>query len=523
MYSGQNNSSASYLSNTTTSKDVPETTSTLFKTTPLIFSTLEGTSYYVTNTTTHVEGRNSLLLITSILLQSTSSKLHLTSSSSFLSTTVSGNLSIASASYVSSSKIPSKSSIFSSTVHLSLSQTKTLESPISSYVYSSVFTTTNFSFPATLFTSSISFRVNSSLTHDSTALRPNYSTSTLSSMHRTTIVSSRMPHFSTSPVMSTITVSLLTSPRERHSSVATSTAHVPSRQFSSFGISTTLLLLVKSSQSSAVSFSATFPARTKVTMTSSPKSSTANTSAATSLVLLQSSPQTLSLRLTISPHSNTLESLKITTVKPSLSDQSNLHSKTSQVKSHNTLTKISSSDTKQPLLSSVSVINNILVQFDGKLVVSPKLSFKKEHDLKIFADSIEGVLNEALNEVNGFVYSKVLVITQNNEDMYDCLFQIVMRKPSSETGATLQERISKFNETNGFGQFMLHFVETRISASHDSSPKASLYLWAIIVIAALGVICFLLLVAFIYTRVCNLINCFHVDLSNKPNYMGRQV
>ena len=328
--------------------------------------------------------------------------------------------------------------------------------------------------------------------------------------------SSNKVHFSTSSVMPPIQtislVSLLASPRGPHSGVATSAAHVSSSQYSSVSKSATVFSLVKSSRSSAVSISTTILAQTKLTgttaMTSGLKSSTANISVASS----QSSFQTPSLKLSILSQSKILKSLKIITVRPSLSEQFISRTKTSQMKSHNTLTKISSFNTKEAAVSSASVINNIFIQFDGKLVLSPKSSFKKKHNLKIFADSIESVLDTALNQANGFLYSKVLVITQSNEDKYDCMFQIIMRKSTLETAATLQEKINTFNQTNGFGHFMLHSVETRVLSSHDSSAETSLYLWAIIVIVALGVLCFLLLVAFICTQVCSLFNCFY---SNK--------
>ena len=502
------------MSNLTTPKEFSETRSTLFKTSLSISSTWGTTSNYVTNTTSQVRRRSSTLLITVTVPQSTSSKLHSLSSASFPSIAVSDDLSLAS--HVSPSKISSQSLIFLSTGNHSFSQTQTSESHVSSHVYSSVFERVNFSSPAKPFTSSILLDVSSLLASDSTALGPNYSTSAISLMPRSPTMSTSFnkPHFSTSSVMSPIqtisSLSLLASPPGPHSSVATSAAHVPSSQYSFVSKSATLFSLVKSSRSSAVSISTTILAQTKLTgttaMTSGLKSSSANISAASS----QSSFQTPnSLKLSISSQSKILKSLKITTVRPSLSEQFISETKTSQMKSHNTLTKISSFNTKEAAVSSASVINNIFTQFDGKLVLSPKSSFKKKHNLKIFADSIESVLDTALNQANGFLYSKVLVITQSNEDKYNCMFQIIMRKSTLETADTLKEKIIKFNQTDGFGHFMLHSVET---SSHDSSAETSLYLWAIIVIAALGVLCFLLLVAFICTQVCTLFNCSY---SNK--------
>ena len=504
------------MSNLTTPKEFSETRSTLFKTSLSISSTWGTTSNYVTNTTSQVRQRSSTLLITVTVPQSTSSKLHSLSSASFPSIAVSNDSSLAS--HVSPSKISSQSLIFLSTGNHSFSQTQTSESHISSHVYSSVFEIANFSSPAKPFTSSILLDVSSLFASDSTALRPNYSTSAISLMPRspTMSTSSNKPHFSTSSVMSPIqtisSLSLLASSRGPHSSVATSAAHVPSSQYSSVSKSATHFSLVKSSRSSAVSISTTILAQTKLTgttaMTSGLKSSTANISVASS----QSSFQTPSLKLSILSQSKILKSLKITTVSSPLSEQFISGTKTSQMKSHNTLTKISSFNTKEAAVSSASVINNIFIQFDGKLVLSPKSSFKKKHNLKIFADSIESVLDTALNQANGFLYSKVLVITQSNEDKYDCMFQIIMRKSTLETAATLQGKINEFNQTNGFGHFILHSVETRDLSSHDSSAETSLYLWAIIVIAALGVLCFLLLVAFICTQVCSLFNCSY---SNK--------
>ena len=505
------------MSNLTTSKEFSETRSTLFKTSLSISSsTWRTTSNYVANTTSQVRRRSSILLITANVPQSTSSKLHSLSSASFPSIAVSDDSSLAS--HVSPSKISSQSLIFFSTGNHSFSQTQTSESHISSHVYSSVFESANFSSPAKPFTSSILLDVSSLLASDSTALGPNYSTSATSLMPRspTMSTSSNKLHLSTSSVMSPIqtisSVSLLASPRGPHSSVATSAAHVPSSQYSSVSKSATDFSLVKSSRSSAVSISTTILAQTKVTgttaMTSGLKSSTANISVASSQSSFsQSSQSTPSLKLSILSQSKILKSLKMTTVRPSLSEQFISGTKTSQMKSHNTLTKISSFNTKEAAVSSASVINNIFIQFDGKLVLSPKSSFKKKHNLKIFADSIENVLDTALNQANGFLYSKVLVITQSNEDKYDCMFQIIMRKSTSETAATLQGKINSFNQTNGFGHFMLHSVETKVLSSDDSSAETSLYLWAIIVIAALGVLCFLLLVAFICTQVCSLFNC----------------
>lgn len=434
--------------------------------------------------------------------QSTTSKPHSLSSASFLSTEVLQNLSSI---LLSSSKFPSRSSKI-----LTATQRKTSESLSSSNAYRSVFTTSNFNLPTTLLTSSTQpLQINSSLTHVNKTLRQNYSTSALSSMRRSTRVSSNISHSSVAYVMSkTQTASaalLITSSREPNSSIATSTVRLPTGQSYSFTISSAL-----SSQSSVSSFSANFFTETKQTRTTaitySLVPSSANIPATSSPVPLHPSSKSLSLMLPVSSHNDTLTSIiKITTVRTLPSEQLTLHSRTSQIKSRNTLTKPPSSSTKVESLSSMIRTNSIFIRFDGKLVViRPMLSPQDEHNLKRFADSIESVLDNALNPAVGYVYSKVLVITRINEDKYDCRFQILIRKPSPEKAATLQKLINTFNKTSGFGPFMLYSTKISLPISCESSTKTSLYLWAIIVIAVLGVICFLLLVAIIYTRVCTL-------------------
>ena len=92
------------------------------------------------------------------------------------------------------------------------------------------------------------------------------------------------------------------------------------------------------------------------------------------------------------------------------------------------------------------------------------------------------------------------------------MFKLFIRQPSTETAATLHETIKKYNETNGFGEFMLLSVETDPIASKKPSTEAptqeKLYLWAYIVIGALGVFCLLFLVAFIFTWVCSFLTLY---------------
>ena len=415
---------------------------------------------------------------------------------------------MSSISYISSSKFPSKSSKV-----LTATQRKTSVSLSSSNAYPSVFTTSNFNpITALLSSSTQPLQTNSSLTHVNKTLRQNYSTSALSSKRRSTRVSSNISHSSATLVMSkTQTASaalLITSLREPNSSIATSTVKVrlSTGQSYSFSISSAL-----SSQPSVSSFSTTFFTEAKQTgttaITYSLVSSSANIPATSSPVLLHPSSQSLSLKPPVSSHNDTLTSIiKITTVRPSPSVQLTLHSRASQIESRNTLTKPSTSSTKVEPLSSMIRTNTIFIQFDGKLVVVPMLS-QDEHNLKRFADSIESVLDDALNQAVGYVYSKVLVITRISEDKYDCRFQILIRKPSTENAATLQKLINTFNKTSGFGRFMLYSTKISHPIICESSTT-SLYLWAIIVIAVLGVVCFLLLVAIIYTRVCTLCYLF---------------
>ena len=79
------------------------------------------------------------------------------------------------------------------------------------------------------------------------------------------------------------------------------------------------------------------------------------------------------------------------------------------------------------------------------------------------------------------------------------MFQVFIRKPSNETADSLREKIHKYNESAGFGDFFLHSVET--SAYSSSCTEEKIYLWVIIVIAVLGVLCLLLLAALILIKV----------------------
>ena len=163
--------------------------------------------------------------------------------------------------------------------------------------------------------------------------------------------------------------------------------------------------------------------------------------------------------------------------------------------------------------SSIKVLQNIFLEFDGKLVVSPKSSSNEYYNnFKKLSGSIESILDEALKEVNGYIYSKVLSInTRENKSKFECFFKLFLRQPSSETASTLLMKIKKYNETEGFGQFTLHSVATSVPYDQSSS-KESLYLWAIVVIAVLGALCLVLLAAFVCTRVCSLL-IFNVNSS----------
>jgi hypothetical protein len=223
---------------------------------------------------------------------------------------------------------------------------------------------------------------------------------------------------------------------------------------------------------------------------------------------LLSSPMEANSTLTI--HSSTLiashspRSSSITFVRPTPSEKQTLPTKSSEAKiSSSTITKMAPS-------SAANVLNYIFLKFDGKLIVSPQSSYKAEYiSFKKLAGSIESILDKALQQVNGYIYSKILIITRrDDESKFVCTFKVFLTKPSSETAATLQEKINKYNETNGFGEFTLHSVETS-DASNQPSTEERLHTWAIIVIAALGVLCLLFLAAFIYAQVCRFVTLHH--------------
>ncbi|CAB4006347.1 Hypothetical predicted protein [Paramuricea clavata] len=214
---------------------------------------------------------------------------------------------------------------------------------------------------------------------------------------------------------------------------------------------------------------------------------------------LLSSPMEGNSNLTI--HSSTLiaspspRSSSMTFVRPTPSQKQTLPTKSSEAKiSSSTITKMAPS-------SAANVLNYIFLTFDGKLIVSPKSSYKAEDiNFKELAGSIESILDKALQQVNEYIYSKILIIKpRDDESKFVCTFKVFLTKPSSETAATLQEKINKYNETNGFGEFTLHSVETS-DASNQPCTEERLYMWAIIVIAALGVLCLLFLAAFIYAQ-----------------------
>ena len=176
------------------------------------------------------------------------------------------------------------------------------------------------------------------------------------------------------------------------------------------------------------------------------------------------------------------------------------------------LTKTSLRTSINEVVVTSSIITNTkisLMEFNGMLIVSLKLSFKKNYqNLTELAYQIEIVLDEALRQSVGYVSSKILLISRGDEkSKFKCTFKIYIRKPSSETASTLKERIKKYNQTNGFGKFMLHSLET--SGSNDESvTEEKLYLWAIITIAVLAFLCMLILIAFLCTVVCIDISSF---------------
>ena len=198
--------------------------------------------------------------------------------------------------------------------------------------------------------------------------------------------------------------------------------------------------------------------------------------------------------MTSSRDATSLKSTEIATV--GLSPPGTPSMKSSELK------KTVSSTTKKTASSSSSKMSEKILEFDGKLVVTP-LSNENNNHLKKLAASIENMLDMALKAVNGYFYSKVLLITKReNQSKFECTFKLFMRQPSSETAFTLLERIKEYNQTNGFGQFTLNLVETSVPCNklNKLSTEDRLYLWAIIVIAALGVLCLVFFVAFVYAR-----------------------
>jgi hypothetical protein len=212
--------------------------------------------------------------------------------------------------------------------------------------------------------------------------------------------------------------------------------------------------------------------------------------------IISSTPRLL---MTSSSNNSSLRSTVITTVR--------------SVQSTPTLRTTKTTIKNLAFSSSIEVLQNIFLEFDGKLVVSPKsLSNEYYNNFKKLSGSVESILDEALKEVNGYIYSKVLSInTRENKSKFECFFKLFLRQPSSETASTLLMKIKKYNETEGFGQFTLHSVATSVPYDQSSS-KESLYLWAIVVIAVLGALCLVLLAAFVYTRVCSLL-FFNVNSS----------
>ena len=309
----------------------------------------------------------------------------------------------------------------------------------------------------------------------------------------------------------TIPVSLLAV--KNSSSTFVKSSSVSGSPFYSFSITTSHLS--SSSLSATMNFTS-LPASSSPIMASTTKTSGISTSSdylsssteKTYTTFSHSHTESLSQTFSSNPlplktsssDTSSLKSAYITTVGP---PPSGSHILPSMKSSEMIMTKMVSSTTKKTASwSSAQVLEGIFLEFDGKLVVTP-LSNEFNNNLKKLAASIEIILDKALKAVNGYFYSKVLLITaREHESKFDCTFKLFMRQPSSETTSTLLERIKKYNKTNGFGQFTLHSVETSVPCNRKLPTEERLYLWAIIVIAALGVLCLVLLVAFVCTRVC---------------------
>ncbi|XP_028414399.1 uncharacterized protein LOC114537547 isoform X2 [Dendronephthya gigantea] len=234
-----------------------------------------------------------------------------------------------------------------------------------------------------------------------------------------------------------------------------------------------------------------------------------------SILLTKTIPPNLSLTKISSSLNGTIEVPNLSSNGPTATYNASFKNETSKSSitlSQDRLLKSSKTIIQRVTSSSSSVAQNNIGYFwevDGILFLSPKKSSSKEYNdlrkknnYKKLGDAIEKILDAALTSVSDYIYSKVLVITSKDNSyriQYECMFKLVLKKSSSETASTLKEKIKNYNDTYGFGEFVLHSVQTSVD-SPETSPESTLSLWAIIVIAVLGSVCLLLLIAFIYTR-----------------------
>ena len=518
FYTGQNRSiTASNVktrqNNSSSVSAFHEITGTISKTSTAL-SSGKTSSFQLMMSTTNPLNKTNFQYSTSALLQPTSSKLPSTPSSTVR------NIHAAFSSY---SHSPTKSS------EMFVSST----SVVNSFVFA---TSSNFSFPTTSFMSSTFHKVSNSSSTDSLTSRRSNSVAATSSINSSTAeLSNTTSHFSLPPAMFSTYQSvhsssthLLSSPMEGnatltiHSSTLISSSPPRSSSFSSSTLFTstltpfsTSMVVTKTIGNTTITSSRELSADHLSYFTKEiPSTSSVSAMFSTSQGVLSSSTNLLSSPMegnsTLTIHSSTLiashspRSSSITFVRPTPSEKQTLPTKSSEANiSSSTITKMAPS-------SAANVLNYIFLKFDGKLIVSPKSSYKAEYiSFKKLAGSIESILDKALQQVNGYIYSKILIITRrDDESKFVCTFKVFLTKPSSETAATLQEKINKYNETNGFGEFTLHSVETS-DASNQPSTEERLYTWAIIVIAALGVLCLLSSAAFIYAQVCRFVTLHH--------------
>ena len=141
----------------------------------------------------------------------------------------------------------------------------------------------------------------------------------------------------------------------------------------------------------------------------------------------------------------------------------------------------------------------IVLEFDGKLTISLKRPFKSIYDFKKVSKSLEDILDDAFRAVQGYLYSKVLQITKKPQSIFECLFKVFVKGPRNQNSLSLKEKLIKYNNTKGFGQFSLESVETNIVKK--SSDQKTMKLWIIVVIAGLGGLCLLLAIVLVFQQV----------------------